>query len=676
MKIKNDIKITAQVLFKLFHGVEIVETDEPRVYMTSLRTLQHNQGGGESKNNRDEFIQQGRQELYNSVESALGEQIYSKRVIEPFDIEKRRQITLFNRQILLEYEALKNSTLQTFENSNNFAKKILKHFENLQTLAIFVFALTQSGKTGLMRALIKIWCECVKNLMINASENIYLITGMSSKDWCDQMAQRFPKVLKENIYHRGQLKGKSKKDGVEKFCKSIKGKRNCLILIDEVQLAAGEKQTLAQAFKEIGIFEPAYCFENDIKIVEVSATPDGVGMDLADKWPDDNYKFMMMDPGPGHTSQRHYYDTLKFAQDARRKKKVRLFQYKDFVNVKKKKRGCPTEYDDEKSERNIREYKQLIAQRFGDTPRYHLYRQVRDKKYAAKELENMKKYGFSESEFEYKEYYGTTTKKDWGLGIGTDEEDYKVNINDDLLKHKPQKHTIILVKDLLTASHTIHKEYIGSAYERWTKNVNDTLQIQGFPGRLTGYDVPGDIILFTNINTFERYFQIVEKQGNLKEANVFWSSTTTKNTKLGCQTKKPTMNSHINGKKKSSPSIQNKETPKDDYRVYKDKTIVVKVLELIGATFNKSNNFDDDGFYRISLNDKSKKRTLQETINKVPGTYGTNNGVKGYTNACRCYTDIDDNTSLVYVVPLINPKYTPEIKARIFEEFKDKEYKF
>ena len=167
--------------------------------MTSLHTVQHNQGGGESKNNVNEFIRQRRQELYKSVESALGEEIYSERVIQPFDTEKRRQITLFNKQILLEYEALKNSTLQTFENSNNFAKKILKHFENLQTLAIFVFALTQSGKTGLMRALIKIWCECLENLMINASENIYLITGMSSKDWCDQMAQRFQGIEREYI---------------------------------------------------------------------------------------------------------------------------------------------------------------------------------------------------------------------------------------------------------------------------------------------------------------------------------------------------------------------------------------------------------------------------------------------------------------------------------------------
>ena len=163
---------------------------------------------------------------------------------------------------------------------------------------------------------------------------------------------------------------------------------------------------------------------------------------------------------------------------------------------------------------------------------------------------------------------------------------------------------------------------------------------------------------------------------NLKKANVLWSSTTTKNTKRGgCQTKKPTMNSHINGKKKSYHSIQNKETPKDDYRVYEEKDIVIKVLKLIGATLKKGKV--RDRFYITSLNDKSKKRTLQETIKKVPGAYGHDEArEKIYRSALRCYTNIEDPATLVYVIPLINPKYTPEIKAKIFEEFKDKEYKF
>lgn len=665
MKIKNDIKITIQLLFKLFQRIEIVETEpESREFdMASLRTNQDNQGNKKTKKIDKSKVKK----LQKRVDEILGQTVLNKRVIERLSPEKLKQVLALNRSILEEYNAYENTTLQTFKNSEKKAKEIIKHFENLECLAMFVFALTQSGKTGLMRALIKIWCQITEGpLLINARENIYLITGMSSINWMKQMKERFPTLLEKNIYHRGQLKGKKNKDGVEKFTKSIKGKKNCLILIDEVQLAAGEKQTVAKAFKEIGIFEPAYCFENDIKIVEVSATPDGVGMDLANTWPNDNYKFMMMEPGPGHTSQRDYYKTLK-------KKKARLFQCKNFVN-RKKKRG-EVVYDDEESEKNIREYKQTITYHFPNEPRYHLYRQVKKKEDAEKELENMKKYGFPESEFDYVEYNTKTKKKDWGIGVGTDEADDKVNINDDLLKHKPKKHKIILIKDMLNASDTIHKEYIGSAYERWTKKTNDTLQIQGFPGRLSGYDVPDDIVLFTNIDTFKRYFEIVKNKGNLKKANVPWSSTTTKNTKLGgCQTKKPTMNSHINGKKKSSPSIQKKETPKDDYRVYEDKDIVIKVLELIGATFNKSNNFDGDRFYQISLNDKSKKRTLQEVINKVPGTYGTNNGVKGYTSALRCYTDIDDCESLVYVIPLINPKYTPEIKARIFEEFKDNEY--
>ena len=45
-----------------------------------------------------------------------------------------------------------------------------------------------------------------------------------------------------------------------------------------------------------------------------------------------------------------------------------------------------------------------------------------------------------------------------------------------------------------------------------------------------------------------------------------------------------------------------------------------------------------------------------------------------HRSALRCYTNINDKATLLFVVPMIDPKYTPEIKARIFEEFKDKEY--
>jgi len=440
----------------------------------------------------------------------------TRKLIE-YDNEKERQIICLNEMIKCEFEAWRDTTLKTFPDSDACAKKIFAHFENLQCLAIFVFALTQSGKTGLLRALVKLWSACTTKMIINAQENIYLITGLSSVDWKKQMKERFPTILEKNIYHRGQLTGKKNKAGVEKFCKSIKGKQNCLILMDEIQIACAGGQTISKSFKEIGIFDEDYCFKNDIKIVEVTATPDGVGIDLANKWPYDNYKMIRMDPGPGHTSQLDYLDTLDDPT-----KKTRLYQYKDCVNCKNKKEKI---YDDEESEKNIREYKKILLENFQDDPRYHFVRL--NTQHGDKHIENLKKV-FSEDEYKYIEFNSKTTKKDWGVGSRYEEDD-RVNLNDDLLKIKPSKHTFILTKELLRCSHTIHKEYVGSGYERAAKKHNDSSQIQGFPGRFTGYDVPNDIIVFTNIDTIRRYKKIYEAEGDLKKAGVTWNSTTTKN---------------------------------------------------------------------------------------------------------------------------------------------------
>jgi len=114
------------------------------------------------------------------------------------------------------------------------AEKIFNEFLVSYLLAVFVFALTQSGKTGLMIAIIKLWAEkCRDGVKYIEMENIYIITGLSDKNWKEQTLERMPGFLKENIFHRGGLNRKK-----NSFWKAIEGKKNCLILIDEVQIAS------------------------------------------------------------------------------------------------------------------------------------------------------------------------------------------------------------------------------------------------------------------------------------------------------------------------------------------------------------------------------------------------------------------------------------------------------
>ena len=55
---------------------------------------------------------------------------------------------------------------------------------------------------------------------------------------------------------------------------------------------------------------------------------------------------------------------------------------------------------------------------------------------------------------------------------------------------------------------TFSKKYIGVWYERHVNCFNDDVVIQGFLGRATGYDDNGDSIVFTNIDSIERYIDL------------------------------------------------------------------------------------------------------------------------------------------------------------------------
>jgi hypothetical protein len=69
-----------------------------------------------------------------------------------------------------------------------------------------IVALTQSGKTGTMSGLIKIYLNDTTNLI--PIKNIYIITGLSSREWVEQTINRMPKSIQERVFHRDNLTNK------------------------------------------------------------------------------------------------------------------------------------------------------------------------------------------------------------------------------------------------------------------------------------------------------------------------------------------------------------------------------------------------------------------------------------------------------------------------------------
>jgi hypothetical protein len=81
---------------------------------------------------------------------------------------------------------------------------------------------------------------------------------------------------------------------------------------------------------------------------------------------------------------------------------------------------------------------------------------------------------------------------------------------------------------------------------------------------------------------------------------------------------------------------------------------------------------DASGKYKTSLNTESDVVDVLKAIKRIRGAYGTNNGAKTKRRFLPSYLNLVDETSLCCVIPLIDPSYTTEMKARLDELYGSK----
>ena len=335
-----------------------------------------------------------------------------------------------------------------------------------------VKAMTQTGKTGCMLAVIKL-CFTLSGCEIKVNpDNIFIITGISSTDWVEQTKKRFPKALKDNIYHRGELK---------KLSTRLTGLRDVVILMDEVHVASKDDMTISKLLEATGLKNMDYLREQNINFVEFSATPNKVMEDMS-LW-EEYAKQHVMQPGPGYKGVRHQIENGRVfkAQD------LFIKSNPDRINLTEE------EYNERKkiiapAYAAICEMKEKITGYYMG-PLYHIIRLPSGSK-------------FDEVVSRFKEVFG-------------DEEFYhapchssaKENDVQNLIKVPPAKHTMIYIKEHLRCAVTLTpKANIGILYDRISGN--DDVMIQGLSGRATGYDVPDNMLVYTNIESLYRYMNV------------------------------------------------------------------------------------------------------------------------------------------------------------------------
>ena len=346
-----------------------------------------------------------------------------------------------------------------FPNQDHFGKEIARSFMDRNILSILALALTQSGKTGSMLGVIK-HCLAEPSLAV-PMEHIFVITGYSSTEWVEQTQSRFPEDLKERVFHRNRLAS---------FVKEVKGLNNVLILMDEIQIAFGDKQSIHNAFMEAGIMSKEQLYARDIKIVQFTATPRNT--DNFRKHPFS--KIVLMTPPPGYISIFQLLETNR----------IRL--YKDVCGALKEINYAEVNWKDPSTampvspsvENNIKELE------LGAVPRYHIVRTGRLQMHDVTIL-NFKKV-FPDAEM-------------------LSEMDIEL---DEILVKPPQKHTFIFIKDKLRCAKTLHKEHLGILYDRMTQKASMNSVVQGLAGRLTGYHSNQHSIVYTSPPMIRKYFNL------------------------------------------------------------------------------------------------------------------------------------------------------------------------
>ena len=339
------------------------------------------------------------------------------------------------------------------------ANKIYKDFYDIdcdKKILTLIVAETQMGKTGIIQALTY---EFVKNDNINPL-NMFILTGLSSCEWVKQTKERFIDMIRPNIFHRNTI---------GKFAESLKTLNDMIIFLDEVHIATELKNEIGRTFLSCGLLSIKNLIERNIKIIQISATPD-IALSELYKWDETNYNVSII------KSPDNYIGIQKLLDNNQ------IYEYKSLTDIK-----------------NVIEIKQTIQIKYGNNFKYHLLR-VHTNTCETINIIN-RVFNNDNDKFLVRNYFIDN------------EIDATEDLNDLYLDNKPNKHTIIIIKEKIRCSYTINKTYIGILYERKADGYqNETTIIQGFLGRACGYydNSNRNIIIYTNLDIVAAYILKIE----------------------------------------------------------------------------------------------------------------------------------------------------------------------
>jgi hypothetical protein len=267
-------------------------------------------------------------------------------------------------------------------------------------------------------------------------KDIRILTGMNNLAWEEELKNKVPACLENQIFHHGKLNHSK-----------MKNLRNALIIIDEIDTGDKQFQNLHMILRDSGIMDITTMVERNIRFVFTSATILRELYDL-DNW--------------GHI-HCHYRMTIP----------PNYIGHKEFLEKGLIQEFFPIETIDDA----IRWIKEDILDRYGKDSRVHM---IRLKNYQQKDKRLSNAYFIRRACIQN--------------GIIFKEHNSSNRISDSemlQLFEKPlQRHVVIGIKGFFRRSNLIPnawKRKIGAMHETWTRQVDNNVQVQGLCGRMSGY---------------------------------------------------------------------------------------------------------------------------------------------------------------------------------------------
>ena len=595
------------------------------------------------------------------------EQNINKRSRCDYNLLQQDIMKLRKQNVLNELEILKLTGKSViFENQEIIAYKVVTAFKNRKIINIMVISKTQSGKTGSMCATIKQYLEDTSNLI--PIENIYIITGLSSCEWKEQTKERMPESVQSRVFHRSELPNT--------FVDEIKGKKNILIIMDEIQVAAKKGQTIYKTFQTAGLLNKQTLYENDIKILEYTATPDGTIYDLM-KWNDASTK-ILAEVGDGYISS---YNLLQLKR-VKQYKELCANKIKEYLLQFYKKQLTEEEHCIQANidftivedylissimqtlNKNVIDIDVITAfiNKNININLYDNFSNVLFELYCSQKVifESIKAIKVDVDNYTLPKYHIIRTKN--GLNQDITLEHFKrifgdINYNfikydresdiediNNALKILPLKHTLIFIKEMLRCAKTLNKKNLGVSYERYCDNPDDAAVLQGLVGRNTGYDDNGVSICYTNIDSIERY-ELLWKS-NFEDKTIKWNSKTTRYSH-GLLSGKDTFNDpkDYDGFSVASDESETTKEPvikkfktQEDAKEYYNK----ELKEIMKGRGPNKQTPNDKGFYESNIRGKKRIYSCEE-IYKERRCNIENGAGYGFRP---CYEDVNNKDTL------------------------------